>query len=350
MTMPFRITSVFPMFLFVLILMGCGGGGNKKEQAGSDARAVNVRVTVLKPEPFTATIQLTGTVKAVDDVLLSPEEGGVVKEWKIEKGQQVSKGTVLVVLNDDVLKPTYESALAQYKASELTFQKQQKVFTEQAVSEWQMKTAEYGRDATKAQADIMHARLERTRLRSPISGVLDDRLVDMGEMASPGVPIARVVNMDRIKVVISVPERYAGVLKRGTSVAFSVIAYPGEVFKGKIQFIGSAISPDNRTFPVEAELSNPGRKLKPDMIARVKIIQESKTSSLLLSEEIVQRIDNDRLVVYVEQGGRARERLVQIGSREGDRVEILSGLAIGDRVIISGYQNVIDGQPVQVTK
>jgi RND family efflux transporter MFP subunit len=289
-------------------------------------------------------------VKAVDDVLLSPEEGGVVKEWKVEKGQQVSKGTVLVVLSDDILKPTYESALAQYNSSELTFQKQQKVFTEQAVSEWQMKTAEYARDATRAQADIMHARLERTKLRSPISGVLDDRLVDMGEMAAPGVPIARVVNMDRVKVVINVPERYAGVLKRGTSVAFSVIAYPGEVFKGKIQFIGSAISSDNRTFPVEAELSNPGRKLKPDMIARVKIIQESRASALLLNEEIVQHVDNDRLVVYVEHGGRAQERSVQLGSREGDRVEILSGLAAGDRVIISGYQNVVDGQAVQVTE
>jgi RND family efflux transporter MFP subunit len=305
---------------------------------------------VMKPEPFTATIQLTGTVKAVDDVLLSPEEGGVVKEWKIDKGQQVSKGTVLAVLNDDVLKATYESALAQYNSSELTFQKQQNVFAEQAVSEWQLKTAEYGRDAARAQADIMHARLERTRLRSPISGVLDDRLVDMGEMASPGLPIARVVNMDRMKIAISVPERYAGMLRRGTNVTFTVTAYPGEVFRGKIQFIGSAISPDNRTFPVEAELSNPGRRLKPDMIARVKIIQESKSSSLLVSEEIVQRVDNERLIVYVEQSGRAKERLVQIGSREGDRVEILAGLAVGDRVIISGYQNVIDGQPVQVTE
>ncbi len=332
-------------------MTGCGDSNADQQQGNQqDARHVTVKVRELTTQPFRETLQLSGSIKAYDDIMVSPEEGGVVKNWNFEKGDIVKKGSIIVVLNDDVAKPSYEASLAQFKASSLTFEKQQKVFTEQAVSEWELKTTEYGRDAAKAQSDLMHARWERTRIKSPITGILDERYADIGEMAAPGVPIARVVNIHKVKVLVQVPERYAGSIKLGTTITLTVQAHPGRTFTGKVSYIGATINSDNRTFPIESILTNEGHRLKPEMIAKVKIHQSTATDALLLEEAIVQQVDRNRLVVYVENNGRAEERVVQLGGRSDNQVEIVSGVKAGDRIIVSGYHNVINGQTVVVSK
>lgn len=319
-----------------------------KTTASAAPRAVHVQVQELRPQPFVETLHLSGSIKALEDIVIAPEEGGVVNMWKFEKGSFVRKGDVVVLLNDDVIRPSYESALAQYKSAELTWEKQQQVFTEQAVSEWQLKTSEFNRDAAKAQADLMRARWERTRIKSPIDGILDDRFVDAGEMAAPGVPIARIVKIRTVKVVVNVPERYAGRIKPGSHLQLTVLAYPSEVFEGRVAFIGTTISPDNRTFSIEALVSNPAGKLKPEMIARVKLALAVQPRALVVDESIVQQVDRNKFVVYVENGGIAQERVVQLGGRDGNVVEIVSGLKEGDRVIVRGFKEVADKQPVVV--
>lgn len=338
------------MILIGMVVGGCSGttADQPKTSALTAPRVVHVEVRELRPRPFVETLHLSGSIKALEDVMIAPEEGGVVKEWRVEKGAYVRKGEVIVTLNDNVIKPSYEAALAQYKSAELTLEKQQKVFTEQAVSEWQLKTSEFNRDAAKAQADLMRARWERTCIRSPIDGILDDRSVDPGEMAAPGLPIARIVNIRTVKVLVNLPECYAGRIKLGSHLQLTVLAYPSEVFDGRVSFIGTAISPDNRTFPIEALVSNSAGKLKPEMIARVKIALAVQPRALLVEESIVQQVDRNKFVVYVENGGVAQERIVQLGGREGNLVEIVSGLQEGDRVIIRGFKEVADKQPVTV--
>ncbi|MBX2993000.1 MAG: efflux RND transporter periplasmic adaptor subunit [Bacteroidetes bacterium] len=336
-----------------LFAFGCGDSNadtsneNKVRTTGSD---VPVQVQELKPRLFSETLQLSGSIKAYDDIVISPEEGGVVKEWKYAKGQSVPKDAVIVLLTDDVIKPAYDAALAQYKSAELTLQKQQQVYTEQAVSEWQLRTTEYGRDAAKAQAELARGRWERTRIKTPVGGILDERYADVGEMAPPGVPIARVVNINRVKIAVNIPERYAGSIKLGTQISLSVLAFPGKLFTGTISFVGAAISPDNRTFPVEAVIANPNLMLKPEMIAKTQLSLSAQKEALLIEESIVQQLDRNKMVVFIEQNGKAKERIVQLGGRHESYVEILSGLEAGDRVITAGFTDVIDGQSVVATE
>lgn len=345
------VTTGLLAAVMAVLVIGCGGSTGEQKESGDmpKERAVQVEVQELQPQPFVETLHLSCSIKAWEDVTVAPEEGGTVKEWKFPKGSYVRKGDVIVVLNDDVLKASYEAALAQYNSAQLTFDKQQRVFTEQAVSEWQLKTAEFNRDAAKAQADLMRARWERTRIKSPIDGILDERFVDEGETAAPGVPIARIVNLHRVKALVNVPERYAGRLKVGSHIQLTVQAYPGEVFEGKVTFIGAAISPDNRTFPLEAELPNPRGKLKPEMIARVKLALAVLPNALLVEERVIQQVDRNKFVVYVENGGRAQERTVQLGGRQDHLVQILSGVKPGERIIVRGFSDVIDNQPVLVS-
>lgn len=338
----------------VVILLFTSCGGSKSEQGkppvgGSTAeRVVPIQVQGVSPAPFTATLLLTGTIKAVEDVIVSTEEGGVLKQWKFQKGDAVKKGDVLAVFNDDIIRPMYESAHAQYRIAETNYSRQQKVFEDAGISEIQVLTSQYQRDGARAQAELARARLERTRVKTTINGILDDRRYNEGELAPPGAPVARVVNLDQVKLQVSVPENYAGAVRRGTSVEVAVTALPGEIFKGQVTFVSSSVQPDNRTVMVEALLRNTSRKLKPDMIARAKIVESIQRQAILVDESLVQQVDQRTMVVYVLESGKARRRTVTLGSRNDSKVEIVSGLKSGDMLITSGTQNLYDGVAVEV--
>lgn len=353
------ITCSFRVFagtlaLLALILLFTSCGGSKSEQgqppgAGSTAeRVVPIQAQAVSPAPFTAMLLLTGTIKAVEDVIVSTEEGGVLKQWKFQKGDAVKRGDVLAVFNDDIIRPMYESADAQYRIAEMNYSKQQKVFEEAGISEIQVLTSQYQRDAARAQAELAKARLDRTRMKTTISGILDERRYNEGELAPPGAPVARVVNLDQVKLLVSVPENYAGAVRTGTSVEVNVTALPGETFKGHVTFVSASVQPDNRTVTVEALLRNTTRKLKPDMIARAKIVESVQRQSILVDESLVQQVDQRTMIVYVLESGKARRRTVTLGSRNDSKVEIVSGLKSGDMLITSGTQNLYDGVPVEV--
>jgi len=347
-------TQFFLGMFFVAALslfwVACGETDAKTnaEMQEQQEQALAVKVVQVQAEPFTEMVLTAGIVKAVEDVMQSPEEGGVVKEWKVEKGQRVAKGDVLVVLNDDVMQASYDAALAQYKLAELNFGKQQAIYSEQAISEMQLKSSEYNRDAAKAQADLMKARLERTKLRSPIDGVLNDRFADKGEFAPPGMPLAHIVNIGTVKILAEVPERDAGAVSLGASARVVVEAVGNDTLLGKVSFIGSSVSPNNRTLPVEIVIGNSRLRLKPEMVAKVQIVRSRRSGAILVSDNIVQQVDRNRLVVYVEKDGRAEERVVKLGARIGNKVEVVQGLQPGDRVIVAGFQKLVNGQLVSV--
>jgi RND family efflux transporter MFP subunit len=324
----------------------------KAETAGTIQKVQPVNVSVMKITPSTMIdgIQVAGTVKAFEDVMMSPEEGGIVKEWKKKKGDLVKKGDLIVTLKDEVIKASYEAANAQYKMAQLNVEKQQSVYEQQGISELQYKNLVYGRDAAKANADLMKARWERTQLRSPINGVVDNTVPNVGEMAAPGIPIARVVNTSTIKIQAEIPELYSGMINVGTAVSVTFDAVQGETLNGKVTYVGSTVSAANRTMLVEILLPNPKGKLKPEMVAKVNLVRQKKNDAILVSESLVQLVDRDRYIVYVERKGIAEERRVTIGGRQGNLVEVVNGLKIGDLLIISGYQKLINGSPVVITE
>jgi membrane fusion protein (multidrug efflux system) len=341
------ITVLLTMSFFSAGCGGAGSGGDATNNTNADAPA-SVIVEEISPGEFAETLSLTGYVKSLEDVTIGTEEGGVLRQWQVPRGGMVRRGDVLATLNDDVLRPMYEAATAQYQIAELNYRKQEKVFEEQGISEVQLKTSLYNRDALRAQADLARARLERTRVKSPIDGMLDDRIVDEGEFVPPGSPVARVVNLSRMKVVVNAAEVYGGSLKKGTPSEVTVSAYPGEVFHGTITFVSAAVVADNRTVPVEIQLKNPGGKLKPDMIARAKVRKSTARDAIMIDERLIQKIDQNTSVVYVEENGRAIRRSVVPGERNGGRIEIRSGLKAGDRLIVSGQESLFDGQVVSV--
>ncbi|MDI6767190.1 MAG: efflux RND transporter periplasmic adaptor subunit [Bacteroidota bacterium] len=343
-----HIVSIIVSLIILSMITSC-----KKSEVANDGnkiQPVDVRIETIKPSRLVDAIQVSGTVKAFEDANISPEEGGVVKEWKAKKGQHVKKGELIVVLKDEVIKSSYDAAEAQYKMAELNLEKQKEVFNQQGISELQYKNLEYSRDAAKANADLMKARWERTQIRSPFDGVVDNTIPNEGEFAPPGVPIARIVNMSNIKIQAEVPELYSGTIGVGTQAIITFDALPGDTLKGKVSFVSSTVSAANRTMQIEIILPNSIHRLKPEMITKVKLLRETKSNAILVSENIIQLVDRNRAIVYVENSGKAKEILLKLGGRQGNMVEVLEGLKIGDNLIVTGFQKLIDGTPVIVSK
>jgi membrane fusion protein (multidrug efflux system) len=331
-------------------LASCAKSDAGNATAKAAFRSVDVRVVTLRPTTMVDAIQVVGTVKAFEDVSIAPEEGGVVKAWYVRKGEFVKKGTVLVILKDDVIKAGYDAAQAQYQIAELNVDKQSKVFEQQGISELQYKNLQYGRDAAKANADLMKSRWDRTRITSPINGILEDDMVDEGEFAPPAMPIARVVNAGRVKILAEVPERYAGSITVGTHAVMTFDALPGDTLKGTVGYVGTTVSAANRALLAEIHIPNLGLRLKPETIAKVRLQRKTRSNAILVSENIVQLVDRDRVIVYVENNGKAEERRIRLGGRQGNQVEVIEGLRIGERLIVVGYQKLVNGQPVVVTQ
>ncbi len=311
---------------------------------------INVRIETVTPSVLEDAIQIAGTVKAFEDVNMSPEEGGVVKEWKATKGQSVRKGDLIVVLKDEMLKAGWDAAQAQFNMASLNLEMQRKVYEEKGISELQFKNLQYSRDAAKANAELMKARWEHTQFRSPIDGVVDNTIPNVGDFVPPGIPIARIVNTSVVKIQGEVPEMYAGSIRVGIPAEITFDALPNDTLFGKVKFVGSTVSSANRTLAIEIILTNPLSKLKPEMVAKVRLLRESKEGALLISENILQLVDRDRTIVYVENQGKAEERRLTIGGRQGILVEVLNGLRAGDHLIVTGQHKVVDGSPVVVTQ
>lgn len=334
----------------MLSLSSCGNSNaeSSKDQEQELKDVVNVSVETIKPSDYVEYLKLSGTIQSFEDVKLSSEEGGKLLKWLLPNGARVSVGTVIARLDSSILKPAYDAANAQYKLAEVTYQKQKKVYEQQAISELQLKTLEYQKDAAKAQANLAFARFEKTIVRSPLNGVLDDRYYDEGELVPPGQPLAHIVCVDRLKLNAGVPERYAGRLSLGDNVEFSVDAFPGSKYNGKISFIGSSVVADNRTIPVEITISNSGGKLKPDMIATVNLTLNAVKNAIVIPSDYIQQVDMNRFVVYVDNQGIAEERAVKVESASQGKAHVSKGLKVGDRLITLGFQNVAQGQKIIV--
>lgn len=333
------------------LLTSCGDDkAESAQKAETDSRssAVTVSVIDIAPSDFSEVLQLTGSIASFEDVNVPADEGGRVLRWFVQRGASVRKGQVIAQLDSAIARATYDAALAGYNIAQTNYEKQKRVFDQQGISELQLKTLQYQRDAAKAQMDMSRERLERTRIKSPINGVLNIRYVDAGEMSAPGAPIAHVVNTAALKIDGGVPERYAGNFSRGDKVSFTVDAFSGQNFSGTVSFIGAAVNKDNRSIPIEVLIRNAGGKLKPEMIAAMRITLSSSKNVIAIPEDYVVKTNIDEFSVFVLDGDVARERRVTLGGSSEGRVVITDGLDIGDKLITLGFQNVADGQPVLV--
>lgn len=333
---------------------GPAGGAEVEERAAAErVRSMNVEVEEVRPESFTHFVRVVGTVRAQRDVTISAEEAGVIEAVLARKGDRVRAGQPLLRLDDDILSAQLSQAAAQAALAEETWERHKRLWEDEQVgTEMAYLQARYNAETARAQARVLSARVHRTTVRSPVTGILDDRMVEVGNMVAAGTPVARVLDMDTVKVEAGVPERYAADIGRGARVSLTVDGLGGRAFEGQVDFVGSAVAGDNRTFRIEVQVPNPGLGIKPGMVANVQISRLVMDSALVVQRHAVIRRETG-YVIYVAvpttDGWRAASRTVVPGPTRGDRVVIEEGLEPGERVVVVGQQRVAHGDALILT-
>jgi multidrug efflux pump subunit AcrA (membrane-fusion protein) len=209
----------------------------------------------------------------------------------------------------------------------------------------------FGAQIRKAEATLRLARsrLDNTKIRAPIGGIIGTRYCDRGTFVSTSKPIVRIVDMDTVKVVVQVTERELAQLRVGSSARVSVDAYPENGFLGQIARISPTLDPESRTADVEIKLDNRDHRLKPGMYARVNLLVQSSDGGLLVPRDALLRGEGPPRV-YVNAQGVASLKKVKLGLQGEHQLEVLDGLQEGDEVVIAGHYQLKDGMAVQVRR
>jgi multidrug efflux pump subunit AcrA (membrane-fusion protein) len=233
-----------------------------------------------------------------------------------------------------VAKSQYESAKEQLRLTEERLPKNIEALRAQVAQ-------------AEAQVELIKTNIKNSVIRAPISGMISSKQINPGEMCQAGVTLGSIVNIDKVKVVIDVPEEDINKIREGQEVTVNIDALgdKGKI-KGKISIISPA-SASSRLFKVKIEMENKDYKLKPGMFAKVNIIRDIKENVITIPKDalVIKKHGN---VVYVVKEGKAEERLVKIGVTNGDRVEITEGLKEGETVVISGQNMLAEGSAVKI--
>jgi len=336
------------------VTIGCDPSSQASEAEANDefVKVVNVEVLPVEPTDFTAYIRLTGEVEAMNDVVVSAEESGVVERLFVEKGQYVRKDEPIAKIRDRVLRAQVEEAAAAAELAKERFKRQRQLWEEEQIgSEIAYLEAKYQAELQSARYELLHARLERTTIRSPVAGVFDDRYVDVGEMVAPGGQVARIVAIDRLKITGGVAERFAAAVSPGDSAVISIDVLGDETVVGFLRYVGSAVDTRNRTFPIEVVIDNPGRIIKPHMVANVLIANARLEDVIVIPQSAISRTEDGYQVFVAEEASEellARSRTVRLGPSYENLVVVEEGLSPGDQLVVRGHQLVEAGDRVRI--
>lgn len=344
------------LWLMVAASAGCGSteatGDETDSAAGSGyVKVVNVVARTVEPVGFTSYVRLTGAVEADEDVVVSSQESGAIERVLVNKGSRVRAGQALVKIDDRTLSAQVDEARANAALARERFERQRQLWEDEGIgSEITFLQTKYESQSADARLDFLEARLARHTIVSPISGVLEDRFVDVGEVVAPGTPVARVLTPDRLKVVGGVPERFGPWVAQGGAAVLRFDVLPGRTFEGSIDNVGAAVDPQNRTFRIEVLLDNPEGRLKPQMVANISVATERLEDVVVVPQDVIIRTEDGYQVYVIADGPNgpvAEARIVTLGPTFENQAVIENGLAAGDRLIVTGHQLVDAGDRVR---
>lgn len=342
-----KLIKLIAVLLGISSLMFLSSCGNNSRKTNNDKKLPLVKYTEVKPVPFADNFKVVGIVKPFASAKISSEEGGLILSIPKDKGSSVSQGEVVVRLKKDVEGASLEQAQAQFELAKINYEKQKELWEDNATTELQYLTAKWQMEAADKGLEVLRTRIATGYVRSPISGVIEDRYMNKGEMSGPGTPILSIVDVSRVKISAGIPERYVNLIKKGQSVKITVDVLPGVEFEGKISYIAPSLASGSRTFEIEVVINNKDRMLKPEMNANVQIAQYSTDNAIVVQQDNI--VDfGDEQYVFVLEGDIAKKRVLKLGSRNGNTVMVENGLKAGDKLINVGFQTLADGDKVQV--
>ncbi len=340
------ILARLPALLGVALLLACDpseGGASRADRSA----AVPVIVAAAVSERVVDRIEALGTARANESVTLTARVTETLSAVSFEDGASVSRGDVIAELVSAEEAAALSQARSGLQEARRQHRRTEELFREGSATQARRETAQAARDGARARVEELEARLADRLIRAPFDGVLGLRLVSPGALLQPGDAITTLDDVDPMKLDFSVPERLLARLAPGQHVDARSEAYPERTFRGEVAAVDSRVNPRTRSVAVRALIDNPERLLRPGMLLVVEL-QHSPREALVVPEAALVPLGAETFTYVIDAEGRAQRVAVRAGQRRAGLVEIVDGLAAGDRVVVEGTQRVRPGVEVEV--
>jgi RND family efflux transporter MFP subunit len=329
---------------------------NELREKNGIANKVSLKLIETQPvaqKDFAHFIEVQGNVESDKNVSVAPEMNGIILRINVERGQAVSQGQVIAEIDAEPIRKNIAELETRLDLAKTTFERQENLWKQQIGSEMQYLQAKNSKEALERSLDGLKAQLKKAYVKAPISGVVDELFMKQGEMANPAMPLARVVNLAEVQIKADVSEAYVPNVRKGDEVVVSFPSLQKEI-PVKISNVGQFIEPANRTFKVEMKLANKDGFLKPNTLAVVKIKDFGQKNAIVIPTFLIQQSTNGQEFVFVvrqnDKKNIVEKVLIKTGKSYGGETLVTEGLQAGDILVSKGYNEVIDGEEVNIQK
>jgi membrane fusion protein (multidrug efflux system) len=313
----------------------------------TDEIAVDITVKTVEGRQFDDMVELPGVISAYTEANLSAQVSGTILEFSVKEGDLVKKGDLIVKIDKRDYQIALNRAGAEFEFSKNEFNRSEQLLKSNAInlSNHESKKNEY---LIKQSAyDNAKLAFERCEMTAPFDGIVDKKFSEAGEIASPGMRLAKIIDISKVKVNVGIPEKDIAHVRELKNIKFSVPSLNNKEFNGEFKNIVISMIDVAKVYPLIIEVDNPSRELLPGMIVKAKIVRASYQNAVLLPIFSVIPGD-DEYYTYVINSGRAEKRVLKIGSFQDKNVHITQGLDPGDMLIDKGNKLVTHGCRVRV--
>lgn len=321
----------------------------KEKEIKEEKPPVNVVVLQLQPTTITDRINLPGTIFPWTDLTLQAKVGGTVKEIAAREGMRVAAGEPLVLLEDDDYRIAVARTQAAYALAESEYKRDKSIFDKGVIAAATLEAKKTSMQTARADYENARLQLSRTRITTPMAGVINTMIAEIGLRIGAGDPVARILQTDKMKAVIGIPESDIAAVRKIDQVELLIQALGDKKVIGDKYFLSSAPETTARIYNLELEIDNSQGDILAGMFVRADIVKQQWHDALALPFYSVITREGEQFV-FIEKNGVAMRRDVTLGVMEGWKVQITSGLQPGDKVLVEGHRDVEEGQKINIIK
>lgn len=308
---------------------------------------------VAETENFDHFITVQADMKTRKNVAIFPEFAGRLLRFYVKEGQQVKKGTLLASIDDGGLQQQLKQLKLQLELAKTTFERSQRLWDQKIGTEIQYLEAKTRYESQEQQVAQMKEQLAKTKVYAPFSGTVDELLANEGANLLPGAtPILRIVNLKQMYAEAQLPERHLSAVRKGTPVIVEMPMLNSQQ-QTQVQTLGNFINPNNRTFRIEAPLENTNGQIKPNLMGKMKINDYSNPQAIMIPQRIVRENTEGKTYIFTLKSTEAegvyitQQQFVALGMASENKVEVVAGIAVGDRIVDEVANSIEDQQRVR---
>jgi len=375
---------IFTVLTLLIVLISCGGSSNElqkkkdeltkkkkelvklqkeiaeleeyvaKNDTSEKAKDKQVDIQTVSVQPFQHFIEIQGTIDSDQNAFVSPAAPGLITSINVKVGDKVGRGNIMASTESAALQSSLVEVQTALDLATIAYEKQKRLWDQKIGSEIQYLQAKTQMESLIARKNSIQGQISMGKIIAPFSGSVDEVSVKLGEMASPGYNGIRVVNLDDMKATAKVSDAYISKIKKGALVNV-YIPDIDKTIETKISFVSQAVSSQSRSFTVDIKLDNKDKLLRPNLIAKIRINDETMDSALVIPSKIIQKnVDGTPYILVAEKGAngvlKAKKVNLETGTDYNGQTVVISGIKAGDSIIVNGFQDIIDGQVIVVKK